>query len=157
MIARIAKRFTFDAAHFLKGLPPDHMCSRMHGHTYEVELQLAGPVDSLGFVVDYADIAKAWREVFQRIDHRVLNEVAGLEQPTTENLAVWLIHELAPHPTFVKRLARSPKWPGGRLLTLLDRVLVKESSTTWCEIATDDVAKTSSSVPNSWISGHVPV
>jgi 6-pyruvoyltetrahydropterin/6-carboxytetrahydropterin synthase len=147
MIARIAKHFTFDAAHRLDGLPADHMCSRMHGHTYRVSLQLVGPVDPLGFVVDYADIATAWHSVHKLVDHRILNEVAGLEQPTTENLAVWIIRELAPHPTFVRFDVQSFRW------TLLERVRIYESSTTWCEITTDEVHATFPvSVPKSWIS-----
>jgi 6-pyruvoyltetrahydropterin/6-carboxytetrahydropterin synthase len=144
-IAKIAKRFSFDAAHFLTGLPADHPCSRMHGHTYGVELQLIGPIDpKTGFAgADYADIAKAWREIRALVDHRVLNEVPGLEQPTTENLAWWLIGHLAKHPLLsageVTRLIRD--YPADRLetkrTTLLSTVRVKESSTTWCEVDVD--------------------
>lgn len=141
-IAHIAKRFKFDAAHYLKGLPDDHPCSRMHGHTYEVELQLVGPVSDLtGFVVDYADIATAWKEIRGLIDHRTLNDVPGLQsQPTTERLAAWVIAKLAGHPTFVRDnpIPESHRAGFPKVCTLLERVLVKESSTTWCELKVTD-------------------
>jgi 6-pyruvoyltetrahydropterin/6-carboxytetrahydropterin synthase len=150
-IAQIAKRFTFDAAHYLPTLPDDHPCHRMHGHTYAVELQLIGPVDRLtGFVVDYADIAKAWREIRDLIDHRLLNEVPGLHQPTTENLAWWLVGKLAKHKLLSggsvdervdQYLGSSGMVMGAevrrRETTLLSAVRVKESSTTWCLVDVD--------------------
>lgn len=141
VVARIAKRFTFDAAHFLPGLSPDHPCSRMHGHTYEVELQLVGPTDERGFVVDYADIAQAWRFVHEQIDHRTLNEVPGLDRPTTEVLATWIIAKLAYHPMFRAQNPLPTERRDGRPreCTLLERVIVKESSTTWCEMAVNNV------------------
>jgi len=119
--ATIAKRFTFDAAHRLDRLPPEHKCHRMHGHTYEVELVLRGPIDANGFVVDYADIEAAWRPIFETIDHRVLNEVPGLEIPSTEVLAVWILNRLMS--------------AGGDVARLLWKVRIKESSTTWCEVS----------------------
>lgn len=128
-VATIAKRFTFDAAHRLQRLPEDHPCHRLHGHTYEVELVLFGPIDEeTGFIVDYADIAVAWNErVASKLDHFYLNDVPGLEVPSTENLAYWIVRKIADHPVLVR---------GGRgnLSTLLQRVRVKESASTWCEI-----------------------
>jgi 6-pyruvoyltetrahydropterin/6-carboxytetrahydropterin synthase len=127
MIATIAKRFTFDAAHHLPTVPADHKCHRMHGHTYEVEFVLRGPIGDNGFVLDYADIAAAWAPIFATIDHRTLNDIPGLEVPSTEVLVGWLFRELsvfAAHP-----LDRGyPFWD------LLLSITVKESSTTWCQM-----------------------
>lgn len=124
MNATIAKRFTFDAAHYLDVLPPEHKCHRMHGHTYEVELIFTGPVNErTGFVIDYDEIAKAWQPLHEAVDHRVLNEVAGLSVPTTENLARWVLTRL-----FLTTIG-----------PLLATVLVRESSTTWCQINRSDL------------------
>jgi len=123
MIATISKCFTFDAAHRLDRLPADHKCHRMHGHTYEVELVFRGPVDDMGFVLDYADIATAWAPLHDLLDHRVLNEVPGLETPTTEVLAAWIAVHIASSPTGSADFG-----------ALLEHVLVRESSTTWCRM-----------------------
>ncbi|HWN72058.1 MAG TPA: 6-carboxytetrahydropterin synthase, partial [Haliangium sp.] len=77
MIATISKTFTFDAAHRLDRLPPEHKCHRMHGHTYRVELILSGHVADNGFLLDYADIAEMWAPLHELLDHRILNEVPG--------------------------------------------------------------------------------
>lgn len=126
MITTIAKRFTFDAAHCLPLLPDGHKCKRMHGHTYEVEIVLRGKVDpASGMLLDYADIATSWSEIHEAVDHRVLNEVPGLEVPTTENLVAWII----------KRFYDDTRDHEGGFWTLLHSVRVKESSTTWCEMS----------------------
>jgi 6-pyruvoyltetrahydropterin/6-carboxytetrahydropterin synthase len=126
----IAKTFTFDAAHFLPGVPDDHKCRRTHGHTYEVTIVLQGPVDArTGMIVDYQDIANAWREIHDVIDHRLLNDIIGLENPTTELLAPWILH----------RLNRSAYLAGRGGGSLVKRVRVKESSTTWCEVTQADL------------------
>lgn len=117
MFATIAKRFTFDAAHHLPTVPADHKCHRMHGHTYEVELVFRGPVGDDGFVIDYAKIAEAWDPLHAALDHQILNDVRGLEVPSTENLVHWIWRRLG------------DIWP------MLDVVRVYESSTTWCEVA----------------------
>lgn len=120
MIATIAKHFTFDAAHHLPTLPPDHKCYRMHGHTYQVELVLTGVVLDDGFVIDYAEIASKWDPLHKLLDHRVLNDVPGLEVPSTENLAAWIACRL------IERDAKFAR--------ILDTVTVRESSTTWCSV-----------------------
>lgn len=114
---KIAKTFDFDAAHFLPLVPDGHKCKRMHGHTYRVEIACVGARDERGMVCDYAEIAEAWAPLHAVLDHHVLNEIAGLENPTTENLAPFILAEL-------RRLA--PKLP-------IYSVRVYESSTTWCE------------------------
>lgn len=119
LIATISKEFTFDAAHYLPTVPEGHKCRRMHGHTYRVELVIRDVVGDNGFVggLDYADIARAWHELVEdAIDHRVLNDVEGLEVPSTENLAAWIAERLL--------LA----------LPMLHSVRVCESATTWCEV-----------------------
>jgi 6-pyruvoyltetrahydropterin/6-carboxytetrahydropterin synthase len=114
----IAKRFTFDSSHQLHGLPDGHKCARMHGHTYEVELQLHGRPDDRGFIVDYQEIADAWAPLHEAIDHRCLNEVPGLSNPTTEVLVIWIFDRLR----------------GGPIGDYLSKVRVSESSTTWAEL-----------------------
>lgn len=144
--ATIAKRFTFDAAHMLGHLPNDHPCSRLHGHTYGLELVLTGPVNpKTGFVVDYADIATAYNErVHSVLDHRFLNEVEDLAVSSTEILAMWCFSRLVSHPLLGHgwQLA-DPQRPGRGwhelvgdvvVYTMLQRVRVMESSTTWCEV-----------------------
>lgn len=128
MMATVSKRFTFDAAHRLDRLPPDHKCHRMHGHTYEVELVFVGEVQSNGFVIDYADIAKAWDPLHERLDHRVLNEIPGLGVPSTENLAAWIFCRVQSLIAYVVAKDALPT-------VKLDRVIVYESSTTWCEVS----------------------
>lgn len=115
MKVTIAKEFDFDAAHWLPNVPQGHKCGRLHGHTYRVQFELVGEPDSRGFVVDYAEIAEVWRPVEAELDHRLLNDVPGLENPTTEVLAPWIL----------ARLSKS--------LPQLVAVRVFESSTTWCE------------------------
>jgi 6-pyruvoyltetrahydropterin/6-carboxytetrahydropterin synthase len=93
----IEKTFRIEAAHRLPRLPADHKCSRLHGHSFRVTVRVAGEVDpTLGWVVDYAEIKSAFAPLFDALDHRYLNEVPGLENPTSEVLAVWVWERLAP-------------------------------------------------------------
>ena len=83
--------FSFDAAHRLPMMPATHKCHRMHGHTYRVRLWFAGPVDpTTGFVIEYEHIKACVDPVIAMLDHRTLNDVKGLENPTCENIALWL-------------------------------------------------------------------
>ena len=87
----IFKEFSIEAAHWLPNVPAGHKCGRMHGHSFRIELHVTGPVDErLGWVEDFAAIKAAFKGIEDRIDHRCLNEVAGLENPTSEHLARWL-------------------------------------------------------------------
>lgn len=115
MKVTISKKFDFDCAHRLPKVPRGHKCRRMHGHTYAIEVICEGEVDKRGMVLDYAEIAAAWMRLHARIDHRTLNSIRGLENPTTEVLAPWLLRRLA------------------RMLPQLVAVKVYESSATWCE------------------------
>lgn len=85
---RIGKRFRFEAAHYLRGLPEGHKCARLHGHSYTVEVSVATDGDLVppGFVVDFAELSALGTYLSKRYDHRVLNEVVNVA-PTSENLA----------------------------------------------------------------------
>ncbi len=85
------KSFTFEAAHRLPHAPDGHKCARLHGHSYQVTVRLEGPVDPLtGWVVDFAEISAAMAPLLDQLDHRYLNELDGLDNPTSEVLAVWV-------------------------------------------------------------------
>ena len=91
MRCRITKSFTFDAAHWLPHVPQEHKCRRMHGHTYTVVLGLEGELDPrLGWVQDYNEVSAAFRPLRAELDHRCLNDLPGLENPTAEVLAAWI-------------------------------------------------------------------
>ncbi len=90
-------RFRFEAAHFLPNVPQDHKCRRMHGHSFEAKVVVRGAVDpSHGWVIDYADIKRAVAPLREQLDHHLLNEVEGLENPTSELLALWIWNRLKP-------------------------------------------------------------
>ena len=94
---RITKAFTFDAAHWLPGVPEDHKCRRLHGHTYQVVVALEGELDpKLGWVVDYGEVSRVVDPVIRELDHYCLNDIPGLENPTAEILATWLYRRLLP-------------------------------------------------------------
>lgn len=136
MIVTIAKQFTFDAAHHINTFPDGHKCKRMHGHTYHVELVFRGDVDERGLCagIDYADVAEFWAYIHNAVDHRVLNEIRGLEIPTTEHLAGWIA-------TTLYQVWRNSRLD--RLVHALDRIRICESATTWCEyiIVRDDIGR----------------
>lgn len=93
----IYKEFTFEAAHRLPRLPETHKCWRLHGHSFRVGVGLEGPIDpDLGWVTDFGDIKAAFKPLEDALDHRYLNEIDGLENPTSENLAVWIWERLTP-------------------------------------------------------------
>ena len=93
---KISQAFTFEAAHRLPNVPPTHRCSRLHGHSYRIEVQLDGLVDPVtGFVADFFDMEASFADIMGTLDHQCLNDVAGLENPTAENIAVWIWERLA--------------------------------------------------------------
>jgi 6-pyruvoyltetrahydropterin/6-carboxytetrahydropterin synthase len=49
-----------------------------------------------GFVVDFFDMEKSFAGIMDALDHRCLNEVEGLDNPTAENIAVWIWDRLKP-------------------------------------------------------------
>jgi 6-pyruvoyltetrahydropterin/6-carboxytetrahydropterin synthase len=84
---RIAKRYTFQAAHYLPHVADGHKCKRLHGHSYALEIICEGEPDERGMVIDYFEIDEAWAPIYATIDHRLLNELDGFENPTTENVS----------------------------------------------------------------------
>lgn len=93
----LRKTFQFEAAHLLPLLPRTHKCRRLHGHSFAVEIVVTGRRDpKLGWVMDYADISAAFKPIWEKLDHFYLNEIRGLENPTSENLAVWIWKRLKP-------------------------------------------------------------
>jgi 6-pyruvoyltetrahydropterin/6-carboxytetrahydropterin synthase len=97
MNIELRKTVQFEAAHLLPNLPPTHKCRRLHGHSFRAEIVVAGDCDpKLGWLMDYADISEAFKPLFERLDHRYLNEIPGLENPTSENIAVWIWERLKP-------------------------------------------------------------
>ena len=111
----LRKTFQFEAAHLLPHLPQNHKCRRLHGHSFSAEIVVEGPCDpALGWVMDYADISKAFRPLWEQLDHYYLNEVEGLANPTSENIAIWIWKRLSPQ------------------LPMLTEVVVAETCTARC-------------------------
>jgi len=93
----IWKDFTFESSHYLPNVPQGHKCGRMHGHNFTIRVELSGtPGEGTGWVLDFADIKKVVDPIIKMIDHSVLNDYAGLENPTSENLALWLWGRIKP-------------------------------------------------------------
>jgi len=117
----IWKEFSFEAAHLLPNLPDGHKCKRLHGHSFRVRIHVDGPLDDhLGWVIDFGDIKAAFKPILNRLDHYYLNDIEGLENPTSEVLAEWLWRQLAP------------------ALPSLSRVVVMETCTSGCEYRGED-------------------
>jgi len=97
MKMELRKTFQFEAAHLLPFLPKTHKCRRLHGHSFSVEIAVAGECDpKLGWLMDYADISAAFKPIWGKLDHYYLNEIPGLENPTSENVAAWIWKKLQP-------------------------------------------------------------
>ncbi len=93
----IFKEFTFDSAHFLPNVPETHKCRAIHGHTYKLAIFIEGETDPvLGWVMDFAELKKIMGPIIDTIDHQLLNEVPGLENPTCELLAKWIWDQVKP-------------------------------------------------------------
>lgn len=111
----IYKTFRIEAAHRLPNVPPGHKCGRLHGHSFEISVHVEGPVgEQTGWVRDFADIKQAFAPIDQQLDHNYLNDIEGLENPTSENLAIWVWQRLKP------------------ALANLSQVAVKETCTAGC-------------------------
>ena len=96
-VAELSARFQLASARRLPNVSEEHPCGRLHGHTFDITLVLRGPIDPhFGWVADFADIAAAWAPIAAQLDHRVLNDVPGLQNPTSEQLAVWIWRTLRP-------------------------------------------------------------
>ncbi len=116
MFVRLSKTFSFEAAHWLPCFPEGHKCRRLHGHSFRVEIVVAGEMpEETGYLVDYGEIRAATAPIESELDHRCLNDIPGLENPTSELIARWIWQRLKP------------------VLPILDSVIVQETCTSRCE------------------------
>ena len=102
----IVKKYRFEAAHFLPAVPEGHKCRRMHGHSFRFELVLRGEVDpSTGWLIDFGDISKVVKPLIENhLDHYLLNEVDGLENPTSEQISIWLWNRIKPNLPLLREI-----------------------------------------------------
>jgi 6-pyruvoyltetrahydropterin/6-carboxytetrahydropterin synthase len=91
----IARTYSFESAHFLPKVPEGHRCRNLHGHNYRVEIIVAAPLDDRGFVMDFAEIDDVVKPLIAAVDHKLLNDVPGLENPTAEIIALWFCQRVA--------------------------------------------------------------
>ena len=109
------KEFGFEAAHDLPNVPPSHKCHRLHGHSFRVTIHVDGPLDPvLGWVIDFAEIKQVMTPVLDVLDHNYLNEIEGLENPTSENIARWIWNRIRAQ------------------LPMLSKIVVSETCTSGC-------------------------
>jgi 6-pyruvoyltetrahydropterin/6-carboxytetrahydropterin synthase len=112
---RLSKSFGFEAAHWLPCFPEGHKCRRMHGHSFRVDVIVEGELDpAVGYLIDFADIKRATEPIERALDHRCLNEIEGLENPTSEMVAAWIWARLKP------------------ALPMLSEIVVHETCTSTC-------------------------
>jgi 6-pyruvoyltetrahydropterin/6-carboxytetrahydropterin synthase len=120
-VVEIFKQFTIEAAHRLPNLPENHKCRRLHGHSFRIEIRVAGPVEEKsGWIMDFADLSRAFQPIYEQLDHHYLNEIEGLQNPTSELLARWIGRKLKP------------------ALPALSNVTVHETCTAGCVYRGDD-------------------
>jgi 6-pyruvoyltetrahydropterin/6-carboxytetrahydropterin synthase len=115
MKMEIFKDFTVESAHFLPNAPEGHKCRRLHGHSFKIGVHVSGEVSAdSGWVTDFGDISKAFAPLHSILDHRLLNEIDGLGNPTSENISIWIWERLKP------------------VLPNLSKVVVHETCTSGC-------------------------
>lgn len=111
----IYKEFSIEAAHRLPNVPEGHKCARLHGHSFQVKIIVSGEPDPhTGWIIDFADIKAVFKPVYEQLDHHYLNDIPGLENPTSENLVKWIWEKLKPQ------------------LPSLSQIEVKETCTSGC-------------------------
>jgi len=114
MKATIFRSYMIEAAHFLPCVPDGHKCKNIHGHNFKIELRFEGEIQPSGFLIDFFEIDAAFAPLFVNLDHQLLNEIKGLENPTSEHLAAWVWRQLKP------------------TLPMLSSVLVSENESSGC-------------------------
>lgn len=116
MRVKLTKQFHFEAAHDLPTFPEGHKCRRLHGHSFRFDVVVEGEVDpAQGYLIDYGDIKQIVDPIVKQLDHYYLNEIPGLENPTSEMLAIWLYNRIKPS------------------LPLLSKIVVYETCTSRCD------------------------
>ena len=111
----IYKDITFEAAHLLPNLPNEHKCRQLHGHSFKLRITIAGSIDKkIGWVQDFSELKSKFEPIYNLLDHRYLNEIEGLENPTSENILIWIWNKLKPS------------------LPMLSSLEIKETCTTGC-------------------------
>lgn len=101
----IYKEFTFDAAHFLPNVPEGHKCRQLHGHTYSLKVFVTGQLTPPEqWIIDFGDLKAIVNPIIDQLDHKFLNEIPGLENPTAEMLTCWIWQQLKPAVTGLKRI-----------------------------------------------------
>lgn len=110
----IFNRYHLESARRLPKLPADHPCSRVHGHSFQVEIHVSGPLDpDMDWVVDFAELDAAFSSIHAQLDHRYLNDIPGLENPTTERMAQWIWQHLKPRlPGLIKIIIQETQQSG---------------------------------------------
>ena len=112
---QIYKDFSIEAAHRLPNVPEGHKCARLHGHSFQVRIAVEGPVgEQSGWIIDFGEIKAAFAPIYDQLDHHYLNDIEGLENPTSENLAMWIWQQLKPG------------------LPEMDSITIKETCTSGC-------------------------
>jgi 6-pyruvoyltetrahydropterin/6-carboxytetrahydropterin synthase len=93
----IYKEFSFDSAHFLPNVPEGHKCKNMHGHTYKLKVFIKGTPDPvLGWIMDFKDLKDVISNIIDQLDHKLINDIPGLENPTAENITIWIWKQISP-------------------------------------------------------------
>jgi 6-pyruvoyltetrahydropterin/6-carboxytetrahydropterin synthase len=111
----IYKEFSFEAAHRLPHVPEGHKCGRLHGHSYKVQVHISGePGEKSGWIMDFAEISERVSPIIKELDHYYLNEIVGLENPTSEQISIWLWQKIKP------------------LLPALSKIVISETCTSAC-------------------------
>lgn len=101
----IYKEFSFDSAHFLPNVPVGHKCREMHGHTYRLKVFIKGELDPrLGWIMDFKDLKEALLPVIDQLDHKLINNIKGLDNPTAENITVWIWQQIKPSLPLLSRI-----------------------------------------------------
>ncbi len=117
----IFKEFTLESAHRLPNVPDGHKCARLHGHSFRIGVHVSGPVGKeSGWIMDFADVKEAFQPIHDQLDHRYLNDVEGLANPTSEHLSRWIWKRLKPR------------------LPNLSKIVIHETCTSGCVYCGED-------------------